>query len=286
MESSCVVIGIHGLANKPPKEELSKWWHQAIVEGLERNEGRRGGEISFELVYWADWRYPEPIPTSENEEPYLRGPGGETPLPRYEDAFWDSLRAEASDLVDTPVDWFKRAFGVGELIDEALSAKLGDLGLYYENAEKRDLLRNRLRQAVLNNHNKRIMLIAHSMGSIVAYDVLRLLGREAPGLAIDHLITIGSPLGLPHVKYHIWKENDQVRTPSIVRRWTNLSDRRDIVAADTHLARDFQANDRGVRLKDDLVLNTYENAQGKTNHHKSYGYLRTPELSSLIRSFI
>ena len=90
------------------------------------------------------------------------------------------------------------------------------------------------------------MLIAHSMGSIIAYDVLRDLGRELTGMQVDHLVTIGSPLGMPYVLYKIRQENASIRTPSIVRRWTNLADRRDPIAVDVHLADEFEPNDRGV----------------------------------------
>lgn len=68
------------------------------------------------------------------------------------------------------------------------------------------------------------MVIAHSMGTIISYDVLREIGREHPGMTVEHYVTIGSPLGLPHVKKKISEENRLVRTPSIVRRWSNLAD--------------------------------------------------------------
>ncbi len=34
-----VIIGIHGLANKPMRETLADWWEKAIREGLEVNRG-------------------------------------------------------------------------------------------------------------------------------------------------------------------------------------------------------------------------------------------------------
>ena len=114
--------------------------------------------------------------------------------------------------------------------------------------------------------------------------MLRALGREDPARVIDHFITIGSPLGLPHVKHKIYQENDLVRTPSVVRRWTNFADRRDPVAADVHLSGDYAPNNRGVEVRDDLVINGYKSPAGKANHHKSYGYLRAPEVSEAIRS--
>lgn len=286
-----VIIGIHGLANKPKRTKLEKWWQDAILEGLQRNEGRSAaGSIDFELVYWRPWNYPNPIPDGENDEPYFPDSGsGKFPL--YEDDFWDTLRAEAGDLADTPIDWAKRLFKLEKLAQGLLKSKLPDLALYYADEKKRDKLRKPFADTILKarDNQKRIMVIAHSMGSIVAYDVLRKLGRTEVGVSIDHFVTIGSPLGLPHVKFKIWEESDLVRTPSVVRRWTNLSDRRDPVCFDTHLSGDFKPNDKGVEVQDDLVLNDYKNKKGKgakANPHKSYGYLRTPELSKLIRSFI
>ena len=57
MEQPSVVIGIHGLENKPPRDEKRNWWRAALVEGLTRNRGIDGAGLSFEFVYWADLRY-------------------------------------------------------------------------------------------------------------------------------------------------------------------------------------------------------------------------------------
>jgi len=35
---SKIIIGIHGLGNKPPKTILEKWWRQAIEDGLKFNK--------------------------------------------------------------------------------------------------------------------------------------------------------------------------------------------------------------------------------------------------------
>ncbi len=32
-----VIVGIHGLANKPDRQTLSKWWETSIREGLNPN---------------------------------------------------------------------------------------------------------------------------------------------------------------------------------------------------------------------------------------------------------
>ena len=37
MAASYVIIGVHGLANKPPEKTLTEYWTKSILEGLERN---------------------------------------------------------------------------------------------------------------------------------------------------------------------------------------------------------------------------------------------------------
>jgi hypothetical protein len=111
-------------------------------------------------------------------------------------------------------------------------------------------------------------------------------------LEVPYFVTIGSPLGLPHVKGKIIKERNydpDVRTPSIVTKsWKNYADKDDMVSVDVHLKGDYGKNKHGVWVEDDLVANDYigplEGAE--ENPHKSYGYLRTPELSRHIKNFL
>lgn len=285
MSEASIIIGIHGLSNKPPEEDLRKGWRASILEGLARNCRVQLHDLPFELVYWRPWNYDEPIPADDNGEPY-RPADGTGPLPTYEDGWRDEVVARALDVAARPLDWAKRHFGIGRLADSVLEHKLEDLALYYENQDKSRALREQLEQRLVAHSGKRIMLIAHSMGSIVAYDTLRKLGRRQPDAALHHLVTIGSPLGLPHVIDRIYQEKAALRTPSIVRRWTNFADRRDVVAFDVHLSDDYGANDAGVQVRDDLVVNGYEGTTGKANPHKSYGYLRAPEVSKVIRNFL
>ena len=271
-----IIIGIHGLSNKPEKSQLKEWWKAAMLEGLEKNAGISLSELPFESVYWADVTYPQHDP---NPDAYRTAEPGA--LKRYDDGWLDIVKNKFRDIGGDTIDLAKKWFGMDKIAEEVLARKLPDLSKYYEDASVRNELRGRLKAAIKNNRSKRIMVAGHSMGSIVAYDTLRLLGQEDASLAIDHFVTIGSPLGMPHVKYKIAQEGPLVRTPSIVKQWTNLADRRDPVAIDPQLAGDYKANADGVRVKDDLVLNDWGGI-----HHKSYGYLRTPEFSDLLKTFI
>ena len=57
---SKIIIGIHGLGNKPPPKTLGVWWQAAIREGFERIKKPKP-EYTFELLYWAHYLYPKPL---------------------------------------------------------------------------------------------------------------------------------------------------------------------------------------------------------------------------------
>jgi hypothetical protein len=271
-----LILGVHGLSNKPPSALVESWWMQALLEGLQANRQLSLPLLPFRLVYWADVLYSAPTDVST---PYAPAPPGA--LKRYEDHWADVFLSTILDVGGDMLWTLKQLTGMTELAQEVLRRKLSDLYLYYTDVPIRDALRGRLMAAIAAYPDATIMLIAHSMGSIIAYDVLRLLGREGAGRRITHFITCGSPLGLPHVKYQILKEYPLMRTPSEVEQWTNLADRRDPVAVDVTLANDYAANDRGVRVSDHLVLNDMSGL-----HHAAYGYLRTPEMTDLVRAFL
>ena len=63
-----VIIGIHGLGNKPPKYLLKKWWKDSIKEGFNKN-GFKNELPEFELVYWADILNQKPLNNWEKDNP-------------------------------------------------------------------------------------------------------------------------------------------------------------------------------------------------------------------------
>lgn len=307
-----VIVGIHGLANKPDEATLADWWRRSIGEGLEKNCGIADPQFDFQMVYWADLLYKYPIHQDDdfkfdklyNHEPYVCGPER---FERHDDGALDTVIAGVLGMVGATVDFAKEHFEMNRFADWVLGKALKDLAFYYDKDRKisdrseppkmvnaRQVLINDLKNALLALQGEEIMLITHSMGTIIAYDALRDIGQEVPEFEVTHFGTIGSPLGIPHVKAKIIEERDydgdgrkRVRTPSVVtKKWVNYADRKDPVALDVHLGDDYGPNARGVRVEDDLVSNGYRGPSGDPNHHKSYGYLRTPELSEHIKGFL
>jgi len=280
-----VIIGIHGLGNKPKRRLLEDWWMASIAEGLARHGGGRKLKVRFELVYWADLLHPRPLEHAEITEPYVPAEG-DGPLPRHA----VTMRRVAVSRVREGV---MKALGLAskvalgkDLIDDTLKAKMPDLHFYrtdetLHKAVQARLIR-RLRSA--RHWRRKVIHIAHSMGSIVAYDVLKDADSTCKGLEIERFITVGSPLGLAELKTVV--EAPQ-RVPECVARWTNFSDPKDPVSSwDASIANDYKPNSRGVTVSDRLVVNGYENSEGEPNPHKIYGYLRTPEISEAIVGFV
>jgi len=62
-----VIIGIHGLGNKPSKRQLRRWWKLAMKEGLKTNN-YPSVLPKFKLVYWADVMHEKVQKITEQDE--------------------------------------------------------------------------------------------------------------------------------------------------------------------------------------------------------------------------
>jgi hypothetical protein len=113
------------------------------------------------------------------------------------------------------------------------------------------------------------VVVAHSLGSIVAYRVLRAMG---PIAHVKRLITLGSPLGLETVRHLL--APPALEFPSGVESWINAFDPKDIVALRPLDERTWAVKPRIVNYPD--VRNHMD------NHHNISGYLDDPYVARAI----
>jgi hypothetical protein len=73
------------------------------------------------------------------------------------------------------------------------------------------------------------IIIGHSLGSVVAFEAAHLLKHPLP-----LLITLGSPLGLQNIVYQRLRPQPPAFPPK-VKRWVNIADQDDLVAAEPNL---------------------------------------------------
>ncbi len=301
---SKIIIAIHGLGNKPPHSLLEKWWYDALIEGLNKIEASPK-DFTFKLVYWADILYEHVLDPaiSDNkspyflDEPYRPADGKITPHTEGLKTRFLKYAEKQLDKIFLKPDMTLNYEGVTNSI---IHNYFRELEIYFQgdatedsqpnNYQSRNAIRERLIKTLAEHKGDDILLIAHSMGTIVAYEVLHDFAEE---FSINTFVTIGSPLGLPVVVSRIYADQNRqlpqekkLRAPDNIRhKWYNLSDTEDMVALDPTLADDYEANKSGIRAKDISVFNDYE-MNGERNPHKSFGYLRTPEMAKIVIEFL
>ncbi len=294
------MICVHGLGNKPPSRLLAWWWKKSIREGL-RGIGRRRFFFKLRLAYWADILHPRPLSPfirDQNKPRYLNEP--------YKKSGWAGKKKKTSawkkkilnafeSLADALLLRKKNVLKLHEISDSLINKRFKDLDSYYNSKfgaidpRISTAIWLRLEAKLKRYRGRRIMLVAHSMGTIIAYDVL----KNNPGLEVDTFITLGSPLGLPYVLDRIipdpgaeCKKDMRPAAPEALRgAWYNFSDIDDSVAIIYRLANNFRANGHAIAPVDIQVVNDYT-WKNKANPHKIYGYLRTPEVASAIGKFL
>lgn len=114
------------------------------------------------------------------------------------------------------------------------------------------------------------VVVAHSLGTVVAYNVLR---REGRNLDVPLLVTLGSPLGIAAVR----RQLVPLKSPK-VGCWYNAFDRRDIVALNPLDEAHFPVAPPILNKSD--VDNTTDNRHGIS------GYLSDPAVARRIHEAI
>ena len=292
------VIVVHGRGTKPTPACKVGYVREVLTESVRRVDTKAGAWLTahprtIQLVYYADlsrrlWKQPQ--------EPCA---GFRAPIERlYRDSracpTWLKFRGAMKDLgTDATIlldRFLKRSVRL-----RLMAEQFADVLYYFRDHAFASLIRQRLQQLLvpaLRRHDQ-VLLIAHSLGSIVAYDVLWKLSHMSEYAwlrerRIEQFVTMGSPLGDRVVREHLlgWRYPQLQGYPSLVRCWDNLSARGDVVCHDAQIADDFRLMRRlGLleRLTDHPHLCTvYRGREGTWNPHKLYGYLILPELGRLV----
>jgi len=146
----------------------------------------------------------------------------------------------------------------------------------------RTVLRDRLIAQVkaLRSDHERVVIAAHSMGTIIAYDCLRNCSHCE---SVDGLITLGSPLGVDEIQDNLIPQRDFANAfpaAKLKGDWINVFDPLDPIAAlDPRLSNDYR------RAGSAVVRDIEESNWGKWRHTISK-YLKGPQLRGALRAML
>lgn len=310
------VVFVHGIANKPEPKELLRRYRAAVANGAEALDlGAEGIDTSLvywaDVMYTdatpaSEFESAVGLDSIEGVDAIDLVPGGEESPEEQE---WFKKIAERLELDDTtlvagdldekeepepeskgenqpeyleriPLPWFvKRRF---------LRLFLRDVHHYLFNTvseprpgevyETQTVIRRRFVDALnaAGDDGGPLVVVAHSMGTVIAYDCLK---RVSGCPEIDALITIGTPLGIDEVQDKLqpeWNRDDGFPSKRVSGSWANIYDSLDVVSRlDPKLANDFRKNKQAV-----VTDSTQDN--GGIWRHDAEKYLRGPVFQTAL----
>ena len=172
-------------------------------------------------------------------------------------------------------------FLIPRIATEEVEIHLRDFNRYVRNRNGiSEAAREKLKSAIRESADaaRPVLLLGHSMGSVIAYDALWQMSRKENSEArIDLFLTTGSPLGQKIVQRHLFGAGESVvrRYPDNIRRWINIAAVGELTAIDRELRNDFgEMIALGlVESIEDLDSFNYYHMHGMLNVHVEYGYL-------------
>jgi len=287
-----IIIYIPGLLPKPPPDEHRDALKRCLTSGLRRVDAPVADAIeasrgNFDIVSWTYDFY-----SSHRDMDLDRA---------AIDAVTQQAQASPRDIAEASA-WSRRLtrwiytlgdmlpFLIPHLASERMEVHLRDLMRYERNKNGiADHVKRMLKVPLLaaSGGEHPVLLIAHSMGSIIAYDSLwELSHSHGNPVTIDLLLTMGSPLGQKFMQKKIrgHDESGTRRYPGNIRRWKNLTAVGDLTAINPWLARDFgeMLELRLVESIDDEEMLNYFRLEDELNVHSEYGYLANEKTALTI----
>ena len=287
------IIFVPGKNPKPPADQHQSLLWRTMVEGVRRAEPQVISDLNqhvenFKLIAW-NYLYYHTTKDINRDLPWidvLMNQHGPTEQDIREAKAWHRK-----------LDWFlysivDRLPFLLRLLPERIRSIAEETKSYFKNrnniaCDVRELLKQELRP-LLSNSDK-VLLIGHSMGSVIAYDALWELSHleNLPG-KIDLFLTIGSPLGMNYVQRRLIgnKYSGKKKYPTNIKHWVNISSVGDVTALDSIFLDDFgeMINLGMVESIEDHcegIYNFFRNDAG-LNCHRSYGYLVNPAMGKVI----
>lgn len=287
------IIFVPGKNPKPPEQQHRNLLWRTLIEGVRRTDPSAVSDIDqhfddFQLIAWNQLYYHTTKDISV-DLPWIDTLIGKPGASEEDIQEANTWHRKLNRIFFNILDLFPLAI---KLLPRPARLAAEEISRYFQNnnniaCEIRELLKQVLRPMLFDN--SRILLIGHSLGSIIAYDTLWELSHlEKHHGKVDMFLTIGSPLGMNYVQHRLMGNNfaGVKHYPANIKHWVNISSEGDVVALDRIFADDFkQMLNLGIieSIEDHCqgIYNFYRNEDG-LNFHRSYGYLVNPAVGKVI----
>lgn len=275
------VVGVHGIGqSKTSQHQLTADWGRALQRGIDSLPDVAACGTSLEVPHWTallargtdclgpeDDLFGESVPMELTEEEFVA------------EAFADLVRPEDVAFAETqpmatlglPKLWSPRLTRLAMAYDRRYPG--GGVQFFVRRMREvryyltKPALAAEVRAFVRDGFTlDTAVVIGHSLGSVIAYDLLRrkeVSAADTPGSALHTLVTCGSPLGIPAVRRLMGiTDGTPLQLDSNIR-WVNVFDPNDFITGGASLS-------AGARKLTEAQVNN-----GIGDPHSALRYLRS-----------
>jgi hypothetical protein len=277
-----VIVGVHGINQQLKGSELlhQEWW-PALKDGA-RNAGRELGAADLTCAFYGGlFRDPDEVRRGDEQLDaadvtdafdvelldvlWKAAALNRDAFPPDADARWSTPSFVQKAL--TALSGVRCFVGVAE---HALIGSLRQVRRYMHEPEIR-------RAAQLAVHNavgpSTRVLVAHSLGTVVAYEALHAYADKPNWQNVNTLVTLGSPLGISNLIFDALTPAPRAGMglwPRLIKTWTNISDDGDVVALEKQLKKRFGDGVVDIRISNECRA------------HDASAYLTAPSAGKAI----
>jgi hypothetical protein len=239
------IVGVHGVGQQLEEAALlhGRWW--PALQGGVAAAGRKVAHNSLVCAFYGGlFRAPGTVRAIAADPAYRAADVDDFEHELLKLWWEEAARAEPERVVDphadvrasTPnfVQSGLRALSHSKfftaMAERALIGSLKQVRHYMTDADIRSMAQETVDVVVTPDTR---VLVAHSLGSVVAYEALHRYADSEKWVNVHTLVTLGSPLGIRNLifdKLSPAPEKRKGKWPKLLKRWTNISDDGDVVA--------------------------------------------------------
>jgi len=275
------IIAVHGIAKQFMGEATIKAeWLPALRDGLKRAGGNLAADDDMACAFYGDLFRPRRT-KAHGDPPYDASDVDNDDEKLLLELWWkeaaeadsrvpgpdERTRLRTPRIVQRSLNALSNSPFFAKISERALIGALKQVMTYFHDDEKRALIRDRVENEVGDDTR---IVIGHSLGSVVAYEVL----AAHSDWPVKVFVTLGSPLGIPNLIFDRLQpppSGGVGQWPGGVEDWVNIADAGDIVALVKELQTCF-----GERVQDRLIYNG-------SHAHDATPYLTSEEVGEAVK---
>ena len=303
---------IHGRNFKPDVKQLKRSWLDAIMHGYTQYKTKNQlqkyknakktfvyyGDISNKLLRKHGLRYSRSRDIQDRKKclnelkKYSARSFNKTNYGKLPESgsIIDDLAWKLNQLVDL--------FDIFGIAPDIVGQVAPDMEKYWKDKPFASDIRKQLTKPLANalKAGNEVCLVAHSLGSIVAYDVLWKLSHygeheqvRKAGPKKVRFITLGSPLGNATVKRYLKssKEKEIYKYPTLIGKWENFAAEDDYISHEQKLKNHYREMIQKKLVTSITDYHIYNLAVrfGESNPHHGTGYLIHPKFTDSLANW-